>query len=357
MVIEGKDYEKVVLVTGGCGFIGSNLLNELVPKYKDVYFVNVDCMTYASNKRWTDHLRDDCKNYILKSVDIRMQKDIYALFQRYDFDLVIHLAAESHVDNSIMTPLLFLETNVMGTGVLLVEAMKHWSKAKHKGPLGEKPEFTPGKLFLHVSTDEVFGHLHVGDDKFNEDTGYAPRSPYSASKAGTDHLVRSYRETYGFPAVITNCTNNYGIYQFKEKVIPRIITSLMEGKKIPIYSKGENIRDWVHVSDHVSALETLSGLLDGRNFAGNDFCIGVENEWTNLNLANLICNLYDAQVGNPSGTSNQSIEFVPDRMGHDMRYAIDPAKMISTGWSPKWFGDKFPEILDATIAWYRETYK
>jgi dTDP-glucose 4,6-dehydratase len=367
MNISNGNFKKVVLVTGGCGFIGSNLLNILVPKYPDIFFVNADCLTYAANTIWTRDL-EQRNNYTYRCVDISSKNQVNLLFNEFDFNIIIHMAAESHVDNSIINPILFLEANVLGTGILLSEAMKNWSDPIKK-PTDKKPKFKKDHIFLHISTDEVFGHLQENEPAFTEYNKYNPRSPYSASKAGSDHLVRAYRETYGFPATITNCSNNYGPFQFPEKLIPNTIISLINGKNIPIYGKGENIRDWIHVSDHISAIELLSGLCNNQNQdfgcspdsctynPGFDVCIGANNEWTNVELVSLICDLYDFHVGKPFGTSKSLITFVEDRMGHDLRYAINSSKLEKTGWKAKWNRDKFPEALMETIVWYCNNYK
>ena len=324
--------EKCILVTGGAGFIGSHLVRRLVKNYPQYKIVNLDKLTYAGNLA---NLRDVEKlpNYVFIKGDICDVPFVGKLFSEYHFDGVIHLAAESHVDRSIANPMEFIMTNIVGTVTLLNAAVNSWK------------EIYEGKRFYHVSTDEVYGSL--GDTGlFTESTSYDPRSPYSASKASSDHLVRAYHHTYKLPIVISNCSNNYGAFQFPEKLIPLAINNIVNNKNIPVYGKGENIRDWLYVEDHVSAIDVIYH--NGRN--GETYNIGGINEWKNIDLIHLLCDCMDRKLNRPDGTSRKLINFVKDRAGHDLRYAIDSSKLQKElGWLPSL---QFKEGLDKTVDWY-----
>ncbi|HQG76542.1 MAG TPA: dTDP-glucose 4,6-dehydratase [Bacteroidales bacterium] len=324
--------EKSILITGGAGFIGSHVVRRFVTKYPHYRIVNADKLTYAGN---LDNLSDieKCSNYIFEKVDIVDKKTIAALFEKYGFDGVIHLAAESHVDRSISSPDEFVHTNIVGTVNLLNAAMAAW-KNDHGG-----------KLFYHISTDEVYGSLGK-DGMFTEETPYDPRSPYSASKASSDHLVRAYWHTFGIPVVVSNCSNNYGPNQFPEKLIPLAINNIRNNKPVPVYGKGENIRDWLYVEDHASAID----LIFHRGTPGETYNIGGNNEWRNIDLIKLLCRIMDQKLGRPEGTSEKLITYVKDRPGHDLRYAIDSSKLQREfGWSPI---PDFSEGLEKTVDWY-----
>lgn len=325
---------KTILVTGGAGFIGSHLVRLLVNKYPNRSIVNLDKLTYAGN---LENLRDvdKSKNYFFEKGDITDITFIDSLFEKYQFDTVVHLAAESHVDRSISNPIEFINTNVIGTGVLLNAARKLWN-GKYEN-----------KLFYHVSTDEVYGSLG-STGLFKETTAYDPRSPYSASKASSDHLVRAYYHTYKMPVVISNCSNNYGANQFPEKLIPLMINNIKNNKPLPIYGKGENIRDWLWVEDHAAAIDVI--LNNGVH--GETYNIGGINEWTNIDLVHKMCEILDEKLGRENGTSKSLITYVQDRAGHDLRYAIDADKLKNElGWEPS---ITFEVGLENTIDWYLE---
>lgn len=323
---------KKILITGGAGFIGSHLVNLFVKKYPKYDIYNLDALTYASNLENINNI-EDAKNYFFINEDIRNKENINLLFDKYKFDRVIHLAAESHVDRSISNPSEFVETNVLGTVNLLNACKNIWQS-----------DFT-NKLFYHVSTDEVFGTL--GDKGlFNEKTPYNPRSPYSASKASSDHFVRAYGATYKMPYIISNCSNNYGEYQYPEKLIPLFVNNIIKKKKLPIYGDGNYIRDWLYVKDHVEAINLIfhSGQIN------ETYNIGGFNEWRNIDLVNLLCDKMDSKMKNKIGTSRKLITFVKDRPGHDIRYAIDASKIKKNlGWQPS---ITFEVGLDMTIDWY-----
>ncbi len=321
-----------ILITGGAGFIGSHAIRLFVQRYPHYHIINLDALTYAGNLA---NLRDveQAPNYTFVRGDVRDPSLLERLFEAYHFDAVVHLAAESHVDRSIDHPLAFVETNVLGTVNLLNAARKHWAGRFE------------GKRFYHVSTDEVYGSLGA-EGYFTEQTPYDPRSPYSASKAASDHFVRAYFHTYGLPVVLSNCSNNYGPYQFPEKLIPLMINNIREDRPLPIYGDGRNVRDWLWVVDHAEAMDTI--LHRGR--VGETYNIGGNNEWANLDLVQLLCDLTDELLHRPTGTARRLITFVKDRPGHDRRYAIDASKIRrELGWAPSM---AFEEGLRQTIQWY-----
>ncbi|MCS7036183.1 MAG: dTDP-glucose 4,6-dehydratase [Saprospiraceae bacterium] len=321
-----------ILITGGAGFIGSHAVRLFVQRYPQYRIINLDALTYAGNLA---NLRDveQAPNYTFVRGDIRDAALLDRLFEEYRFDAVIHLAAESHVDRSIDNPLAFVETNVLGTVNLLNAARKHWAGRFE------------GRRFYHISTDEVYGSLG-SEGYFTEETPYDPRSPYSASKAASDHFVRAYFHTYGLPVVLSNCSNNYGPYQFPEKLIPLMINNIREGRPLPVYGDGRNVRDWLWVIDHAEAMDAI--LHRGR--VGETYNIGGHNEWANIDLVYLLCDLADELLGRPAGTARQLITFVKDRPGHDRRYAIDASKIRrELGWQPS---IAFEEGLRKTIQWY-----
>jgi len=323
---------KTILITGGAGFIGSHVVRLFVNKYPDTQIVNLDKLTYAGN---LENLKDiqDKSNYIFEKGDIVDSNFINDLFDKYQFDGVIHLAAESHVDRSISNPLEFIQTNVVGTFNLLHAAKNLWSKNFN------------GKLFYHVSTDEVYGSLGT-DGFFLETTPYDPQSPYSSSKASSDHFVRAYGNTYSLPFMISNCSNNYGENQFPEKLIPLFINNIRNNKSLPVYGDGLFTRDWLYVVDHASAIDTV--FHNGK--IGDTYNIGGFNEWTNIDLIKLLCGIMDEKLGRQKGSSAQLITFVKDRPGHDKRYAIDASKIkTELGWEPSL---QFTEGLEKTIDWY-----
>lgn len=327
---------KNILVTGGAGFIGSHTIRHFLNTYPDLHIVNLDVLTYAGNPENLSDITSDAAlnaRYTFVKGDI-CDKDLVAnLFAKHAFDGVIHLAAESHVDRSIENPTQFLETNILGTAVLLGAALHAWK------------DDLDSKLFYHVSTDEVYGSL--GDTGlFTETTPYDPRSPYSASKASSDHIVRAYHHTYGLPIVISNCSNNYGSHQYPEKLIPVMIEKIVAQQPLPIYGKGINVRDWLYVVDHAKAIDSImhSGTL------GHTYNIGGLNEWRNIDLIKLLISLVDSKLGRPEGSSLDLISFVTDRAGHDLRYAIDATKLVSElSWKPS---VTFEEGLDLTVDWY-----
>lgn len=323
---------KTILITGGAGFIGSHVVRLFLKKYPNNTIVNIDCLTYAGNLENLSDI-DDLPNYIFEKTDIRDAISLDELFEKYNPDTVIHLAAESHVDRSITNPMEFVETNVVGTVNLLNSARNNWR------------ESFEDKLFYHVSTDEVFGALGQ-TGLFTEETPYSPNSPYSASKAASDHFVRAYHETYGMPIVISNCSNNYGPNQFPEKLIPLMISNILNGKKLPVYGDGKYTRDWLYVEDHALAIETVYR----KGTIGETYCIGGWNELQNIVLINQLCDLMDNKLKLELGTSKKLITFVKDRPGHDKRYAIDARKMEKElGWKPK---ESFKSGIKKTIDWY-----
>lgn len=323
---------KKILITGGAGFIGSHVIRRFVTNYPNYNIYNLDALTYAGN---LENLKDleNSSNYTFVKGDITDERFINELFSKEQFDGVIHLAAESHVDRSIMDPLAFVRTNVMGTAVLLNAARQSW-KANWEG-----------KRFYHVSTDEVYGSL--GDTGlFTEDTPYDPHSPYSASKAASDHFVRAYYDTYGMPVVLSNCSNNYGPNHFPEKLIPLAIFNMRNNKPVPVYGTGENVRDWLFVEDHARAIDTI--FHNGR--VGQTYNIGGFNEWKNIDLIHLLCSIMDRKLNRANGETAKLITFVKDRAGHDLRYAIDANKLKNElGWEPSL---QFEEGLERTVDWY-----
>ena len=326
---------KSILVTGGAGFIGSHVVRRLVNQYPDYTIVNLDKLTYAGN---LENLKDidGNSNYHFERGCITDEAFVINLFEKYNIDHVVHLAAESHVDRSITDPLIFVRTNLIGTANLLNCARQSWNG-----------DFK-GKLFYHISTDEVYGSLEMGTEMFTETTAYDPRSPYSASKAGSDHLVRSFWHTYHMPTLISNCSNNYGPNHFPEKLIPLFINNIVNSKPLPVYGKGENVRDWLHVKDHARAID----LILHKGHAGETYNIGGHNEWTNIDLIRLMCDTVDQKLGREVGSSQKLITYVTDRAGHDLRYAIDASKIENElGWTPDY---TFEQGLAETVDWYLE---
>ena len=321
-----------ILVTGGAGFIGSHLVRLLVNKYPNYHIINMDVLTYAGN---LENLKDIeyKENYTFVKCDICDVEKVNQVFKKYQIDSVIHLAAESHVDRSINDPFSFAQTNVMGTLNLLQAAKESWNG-----------NFT-NHLFYHVSTDEVYGSL--GEEGFfTEETAYDPHSPYSASKASSDHFVRAFADTYGLPTVISNCSNNYGSYQFPEKLIPLFINNIVNNKPLPVYGTGENVRDWLFVDDHARAIDVIFH----KGKLGETYNIGGFNEWKNIDLIKVMIKTVDLLLGREEGTSDKLITFVTDRAGHDLRYAIDSSKLKNElGWEPSL---QFEEGIEKTVAWY-----
>ena len=351
--------KRVILVTGGAGFIGSHVVRLLVTKYPEYRIINLDSLTYAGN---LENLRDieDRSNYRFVKADICDFETVHALMQEERVDGVIHLAAESHVDRSIKDPFTFARTNVMGTLSMLQAARLYWESL---------PEKYEGKRFYHISTDEVYGalemtrpegilppfsskassgkhHLAYGEEFFTEDLKYQPHSPYSAAKASSDHFVRAFHDTYGMPVVVTNCSNNYGPYQFPEKLIPLFINNIRHRKPLPVYGKGENVRDWLYVEDHARAIDLI--FHEGKD--GETYNIGGFNEWKNIDLIHVLIDTVDRLLGRPEGADRDLITFVTDRAGHDLRYAIDSSKLQrELGWEPSL---QFEEGIEKTVRWY-----
>ena len=330
--------KRTIIITGGAGFIGSHVVRLFVNRYPDYRIINLDKLTYAGNLA---NLRDieDRPNYKFVRMDICDFEGVMKLIQDEHVDGIIHLAAESHVDRSIKDPFTFARTNVMGTLTLLQAAKLYWEAL---------PEKYEGKRFYHISTDEVYGALQFDGTLFTEETKYQPHSPYSAAKASSDHFVRAYHDTYGMPTIVTNCSNNYGPYQFPEKLIPLFINNIRHGKPLPVYGKGENVRDWLFVEDHARAIDII--FHKGR--IAETYNIGGFNEWKNIDLIKVLIKTVDRLLGRPEGADDHLITYVTDRAGHDLRYAIDSTKLKNElGWEPSL---QFEEGIEKTVRWYLE---
>lgn len=329
-------FKRNILITGGAGFIGSHVVRLFINKYPEYRIINLDKLTYAGNLA-NLHDVESASNYTFVKADICDFDKLIDIFSEYKIDGIIHLAAESHVDRSIKNPLTFARTNVMGTLCLLQAARQMWE---------ECPEKYDGKRFYHISTDEVYGALRSDGTYFTESTKYDPHSPYSASKASSDHFVRAYHDTYGMPTIVTNCSNNYGPYQFPEKLIPLFINNIRQGKPLPVYGKGENVRDWLYVEDHARAID----LIFHKGKIADTYNIGGFNEWKNIDLIKVIIKTVDRLLGNAEGISEHLITYVTDRAGHDLRYAIDSTKLKKElGWKPSL---QFEEGIERTVRWY-----
>ncbi len=331
-----NNFKKNILITGGAGFIGSHVVRLFIQKYPEYQIVNLDNLTYAGNLA-NLHDIEDAPNYKFVKADICDFELIQQVFADYQIDNVIHLAAESHVDRSIKDPFLFARTNIMGTLNLLEAARRAWS---------DRENGFESCRFYHVSTDEVYGALELDDTLFTEETRYDPHSPYSASKASSDHFVRAYHDTYSLPTVISNCSNNYGPYQFPEKLIPLFINNIRHNKPLPVYGKGENVRDWLYVVDHARAID----MIFHKGKLGDTYNVGGFNEWKNIDLIHVMIKTVDRLLGRKEGESLNLITFVTDRAGHDFRYAIDATKIKNElGWEPSL---QFEEGIEKTVRWY-----
>ena len=329
-------FKRNILITGGAGFIGSHVVRLFINKYPEYRIINLDKLTYAGNLA-NLHDVESASNYTFVKADICDFDKLIDIFSEYKIDGIIHLAAESHVDRSIKDPLTFARTNVMGTLCLLQAARQMWEECSEK---------YDGKRFYHISTDEVYGALRSDGTYFTESTKYDPHSPYSASKASSDHFVRAYHDTYGMPTIVTNCSNNYGPYQFPEKLIPLFINNIRQGKPLPVYGKGENVRDWLYVEDHARAID----LIFHKGKIADTYNIGGFNEWKNIDLIKVIIKTVDRLLGNAEGISEHLITYVTDRAGHDLRYAIDSTKLKKElGWKPSL---QFEEGIERTVRWY-----
>lgn len=332
------EFKRNIIITGGAGFIGSHVVRLFVNKYPDYHIINIDKLTYAGN---LENLKDieARENYTFVKADICDFEKMLKIIKDFKVDGIIHLAAESHVDRSIKDPFTFAQTNVMGTLSLLQAAKTIWETL---------PEKYENKRFYHISTDEVYGALNFDDTLFTEETKYDPHSPYSASKASSDHFVRAYHDTYGMPTIVTNCSNNYGPYQFPEKLIPLFINNIRNRRPLPVYGKGENVRDWLYVEDHARAIDII--FHEGK--IADTYNIGGFNEWKNIDLIKVIIKTVDRLLGNPEGHSLDLITYVTDRQGHDLRYAIDSCKLKNElGWEPSL---QFEEGIEKTVRWYLE---
>jgi dTDP-glucose 4,6-dehydratase len=326
-------FKRNILITGGAGFIGSHVVRLFVTKYPDYHIINLDKLTYAGNLANLKDIENE-PNYTFVKADICDYDKIQQIFQLYNIDGVIHLAAESHVDRSIKDPFIFAKTNVLGTLTLLQVAKLAWESNFE------------GKKFYHISTDEVYGALKFDGSLFKESNKYQPHSPYSASKASSDHFVRAFHDTYGMPTVVTNCSNNYGPYQFPEKLIPLCINNIRYEKPLPIYGKGENVRDWLYVVDHARAID----IIFHKGNVADTYNIGGFNEWKNIDIVKTVIKITDKLLGRPEGYSNKLITYVTDRKGHDLRYAIDSTKLKNElGWEPSL---QFEEGIEKTVKWY-----
>ena len=327
------EFKRNIMITGGAGFIGSHVVRLFVNKYPDYHIINLDKLTYAGNLANLKDIENQ-PNYTFVKADICDFEKMLALFKEYNIDGVIHLAAESHVDRSIKDPFTFARTNVMGTLSLLQAAKIYWNSDWE------------GKRFYHISTDEVYGALNLDGSFFTETTKYDPHSPYSASKASSDHFVRAFHDTYGMPTIVTNCSNNYGPYQFLEKLIPLFINNIRHGKPLPVYGKGENVRDWLYVVDHARAID----IIFHKGKIADTYNIGGFNEWENIDIIKVIIKTVDRLLGNLEGASDKLITYVTDRAGHDLRYAIDSNKLKNElAWEPNF---QFEEGIEKTVRWY-----
>ena len=331
-------YTRSLLITGGAGFIGGHVVRLMTQRYPDYHIICLDKLTYAGNLETIADVAE-APNFTFVQADICDYETMCRLLVEHEVDGIIHLAAESHVDRSISDPFTFARTNVLGTLSLLQAAKEVWSA---------RPEGYEGKRFYHISTDEVYGALELDGGFFTEETKYDPHSPYSASKASSDHFVRAFHDTYGLPTLVTNCSNNYGPYQYPEKLIPLFIHNIIQRKPLPVYGKGENIRDWLYVLDHARAIDTIFH----KGAIASTYNIGGFNEWRNIDLVHLLVKTVDRILGHPEGYSEELITYVTDRAGHDLRYAIDSSKLKKElGWEPSL---QFEEGLELTVRWYLE---